>query len=129
MRVFFRQNLVCPKIYTEKPLKRNDRYDRKTHKKCRINERQLRNSHPPLSDPHQTQKNSSHESDKDSQNSITHFCSRSVCSYALGDVFHRWNDQSPYKRCVANRVGYCTVRCLSRNRHWSFHMDINTLIR
>lgn len=33
MRGIFRQNLVRPNLYTEKPLKRNDRYDRKTHKK------------------------------------------------------------------------------------------------
>lgn len=33
LRGIFRQNLVRPNLYTEKPLKRNDRYDRKTHKK------------------------------------------------------------------------------------------------
>ena len=31
--VFVLKNLVRPNLYTEKPLKRNDRYDRKTHKK------------------------------------------------------------------------------------------------
>jgi hypothetical protein len=29
--VFVLKNLVRPNLYTEKPLKRNDRYDRKTH--------------------------------------------------------------------------------------------------
>ena len=29
LRGVFCQNLVCPNLYTEKPLKRNDRYDRK----------------------------------------------------------------------------------------------------
>ena len=48
---------------------------------------------------------------------------------ALGGVFHRRDDRSPYKRRLANRVGYCPVRCLSRNRHRSFCLDINTLIR
>ena len=33
MRGIFRRNLIRPNLYTEKPLKRNDRYDRKTHKK------------------------------------------------------------------------------------------------
>ena len=57
--VFILKNLVRPNLYTEKPLKRNDRRDRKTHqKKCRINERQIRirNSLPPLSNPHQIKK-------------------------------------------------------------------------
>ena len=57
--VFVLKNLVRPNLYTEKPLKRNDRRDRKTHqKKCRINERQIRirNSLPPLSNPHQKTK-------------------------------------------------------------------------
>ena len=57
--VFILKNLVRPNLYTEKPLKRNDRRDRKTHqKKCRINERQIRirNSLPPLSNPHQSRK-------------------------------------------------------------------------
>lgn len=57
--VFVLKNLVRPNLYTEKPLKRNDRRDRKTHqKKCRINERQIRirNSLPPLSNPHQSRK-------------------------------------------------------------------------
>lgn len=33
LRGIFSQNLVRPNIYTIMPLKRNDRYDRKTHKK------------------------------------------------------------------------------------------------
>ena len=57
--VFVLKNLVRPNLYTEKPLKRNDRRDRTTHqKKCRINEWQIRirNSLPPLSNPHQSRK-------------------------------------------------------------------------
>ena len=53
--VFVLKNLVRPNLYTDKPLKRNDR---KSIKKSRINERQIRirNSLPPLSNPHQKTK-------------------------------------------------------------------------
>ena len=108
LRGIFRQNLVRPNLYTEKPLKRNDRYDRKTHqKKCRINERQIRirNSLTPRSNPHRI-KNNSHETDKDYQNSITYSCRRSVCLSASGGVFHRRNDRILDMWLVANRVGH-----------------------
>ncbi len=67
--------------------------------------------------------------DNDSQNSITRPCSCPVCPCALDGVFHRRDDRSPNKRRVANRVGHCPVQGLSRNRHRSFCLDINTLIR
>ena len=129
--VFVLKNLVRPNLYTEKPLKRNDRYDRKTHqKKCRINERQIRirNSLPPLSNPHQNQKSSNNESDKDFQNSLTRPCSRPLCPLSVGSVLHRWSSRSPRMRCVAGDMEYHPRRILPRVYHRSFCLVINTLI-
>ena len=94
LRGIFRQNLVRPNLYTEKPLKRNDRYDRKTHKKMsakRAADKKL--THSTLKSA-SNKKNNSHETDKDYQNSITYSCRRFVCLSAVGGVFHRRNDQS-----------------------------------
>ena len=129
--VFTLKNLVRPNLYTEKtpetkrPIRPKDAY-----KKCRINERQIRirNSLPPLSNPHQNQKNSSHETDKDYQNSLTRHCIRPLCPLSVGSVLHRWSSRSPRMRCVAGDIEYHTHRILPRVYHRSLYLVINTLI-